>query len=432
MPPYLPRLLDRELDELIAGLPAIAIEGPKGIGKTATAARRAARVVRLDDPAVRQVAASDPGALLGPPYPVLLDEWQFVPAIWDAVRRAVDDDPRAGRFLLTGSASPAEPTMHSGAGRIVRVRMRPLSLTERGLDEPTVSLQALLSGARQPLSGRTELRVADYAREIVASGLPGLRGLSGRTLRTALDGWIARILDHDIEIDGGLRVRRPESMRRWLTAYAAATATTASLATIRAAASGGDGVVASHVTMLAWRDVLARLWLLDPIDGWVPTRDRIARVAQAPKHHLADPALAARLLGVDADALLGGITAHAASAGAATPAVRDGPLLGQLFESLVSSSVRAMAQLAEARVFHLRNGDGRHEVDLIVERSDGRVLAIEVKLAATVDDRDVRHLHWLRDRIGDDLLDAIVVTTGPYAYRREDGIGVVPAVLLGA
>jgi hypothetical protein len=146
-----------------------------------------------------------------------------------------------------------------------------------------------------------------------------------------------------------------------------------------------------------------------------------------PKHQLADPALAARLLGVGLGALL-----QTEEAPVAPAMPRDGTLLGALFESLVTIDVRVYAQAAEARVGHLRTASGEHEIDLIVERDDGRVVALEVKLTATVDDDDLRHLKWLEARLGDDVLDMAVITTGSYAYRRPDGIAVVPAALLGA
>lgn len=142
-------------------------------------------------------------------------------------------------------------------------------------------------------------------------------------------------------------------------------------------------------------------------------------------HHLADPALAAHLLGVGAHALLRG-----EAPGPVTP--RDGSLLGALFESLVALSVRVYAQGSEAAVYHSRTSDGEHEVDLIVERADERVVAFEVKVASTPDPRDIPHLQWLRDQLGDRLLDAAIITTGPQAYRREDGVAVIPAALLGA
>jgi hypothetical protein len=335
----------------------------------------------------------------------------------------VDQGSPPSQFLLTGSASPAAAPTHSGAGRIVTVRMRPLSLAERGLEAPAVSLRDLLAGDRPEISGRTTVRLDDYVDEIVRSGLPGLRSYRGRALRAQLDGYLNRIIDTDFQ-EQGLPVRRPETLRRWIAAYAAATATTASYETIRDAATGGQQDKPSRSATQPWRDVLERLWILDPVPAWLPTQNYLNRLAQLPKHHLADPALAAAMLGIDADALLKGV-----EAGPRIP--RSGLLLGRLFESLVTLSLRVYAQAAEAQLRHLRLHGGSQEVDLIIERSDRRIIAIEVKLSRTVDEDDVRHLLWLREKIGADLLDAVVINTGPEAYRRKDGIAVIPAVLLG-
>ena len=420
---YLPRLVDSELDELMPELSAIALEGPKGVGKTETAQRRARTVHYLDEPAQRAIAEADPAQVLSGAPPLLLDEWQRVPAVWDAVRRAVDREDTPGRFLLTGSAGPATKPTHSGAGRIVTVRMRPLSLSERGVGLPSVSLKELLRGGRPEVEGKTNVTLADYVREIVNSGFPGIRRLSGRALRLQLDGYLRRIVDTEFQ-EQGYTVRRPEVLERWMAAYAAATATTASYETIRDAATGGQGDKPSKTTTQPYREILERLWIADPIPAWLPSRNRLNRLAQPPKHHLADPALAARILGLDADALLSGV-----ESGLSIP--RDGTLLGHLFESLVTLCIRVYAQPADARVRHLRLQGGRQEVDLIVERADQSVVAIEVKLSGTVEQHDVKHLLWLRERIGDDLIDAVVIHTGPQAYRRKDGIAVVPAALLG-
>lgn len=420
---YLQRTVDTELDELVSSLPALALEGSKGVGKTETARRRAGTVVELDDPARRAIAEADPAAVLIGTRPVLLDEWQRVPAVWDAVRRAVDRRGDPGQFLLTGSASPTTPPTHSGAGRIATVRMRPLTLAERGVGKPTVSLSQLLGGKSQPVEGQTNVSLADYVSEIARSGFPGFRRLEGRALRAQLDGYLRRIIDTDFE-EQGVQVRRPDALERWMAAYAAATATTASFETLRDAATSGHGEKPARTTTQPYRDILERLFIVDPVPAWLPTRNHLSRLAQPPKHHLADPALAVRLLGLDAKALMSGT-----EAGPKFP--RDGALLGRLFESLVTLSVRVFAQATEARVRHLRLQGGRREIDLIVERADQRVLAIEVKLAASVDDGDVRNLLWLREQLGDDLLDALVINTGPQAYRRRDGIAVVPAALLG-
>ena len=423
MAAYLPRVVDEELDALLPALAALSLEGPKGVGKTATALRRASTIHRLDDAGQRAVVAAEPARLVSGKQPVLIDEWQRLPESWDVVRRAVDADPRPGQFLLTGSAAPTEQPTHSGAGRIVTVRMRPLTLAERGVGEPTVSLRELLTGRRPRIGGATDVSLSNYAAEIVASGFPGLRTLSGRPLRAQLDGYLARIAERDFD-EMHRRVRNPSALRRWLTAYAAATSTTASHETIRDAATSGEGHKPARSTTQPYRDALEQLWIIEPLLAWLPTRNAIARLSAPPKHHLADPALAARLLGADADALL-----EAASLGPPFP--RDATLLGNLFESLVTLCIRVQAQAAEASVKHLRTKGGEREVDLIVERADHRILAVEVKLARTVRDDDVRHLRWLASSVGDDLLDAVVVTTGSEAYRRADGIAVVPAVLLG-
>lgn len=424
MAAYTTRIVDAELDELLKQLPAIAIEGPKGVGKTATAERRAATTFRLDEPAQQDLARANPARLLASTRPVLFDEWQHVPMIWDAVRRAVDADWDPNHYLLVGSAVAANAPVHSGAGRIASVRMRPMSLAERGLGAPTVSLRSLLTGTDADVTGTTGIVVADYAHEIVRSGFPRLRMLCGRALRTQLQDYVARIIDRDFKEQGHV-VRRPEMLRRWLRAYAAATASTTTLETIRDAASQ-LGEAPTRPTVVAYREILQRLWILDEVPGWSDSNNQFVRMTQAPKHHLADPALAASLLGLDERALLDGT--------GTTPSVKlGGSVFGHLFESLVTLSVRTYAQAAEAEVSHLREKDGRHEVDLIVESQDGNMLAIEVKLSPDVSDDDVEHLHWFKGRAqAAKTLDLVVINTGANAYRRQDGVAVVPAALLGA
>ncbi len=425
VPTYTRRVIDDELDEVFGPLPALALGGAKGVGKTASGQRRVETIVRLDDPAQQEIARADVTRVLAGPAPILLDECQRVPALWDAVRRAVDDGAPPGPFLLTGSAAPVDgdPQLHSGAGRIDVLRMRPMTLAERlGLDT-SVSLRALLAGEQPAIGGSSDLSLADYTEEILRSGFPGIRPLEGRARRLRLDGYIARIIDRDFRDELGETVRRPDTLRRWMAAYAAATATTASLEKIRDAATHNQATPAK-TTVLAYRDALRRLFILDPVDGWAPTHSHLKRLTQSAKHHLADPALAATLLGLTEDKLLRG-------EGGMVAIPRDGTFLGSLFESLATLSVRVYAQAAEARVRHLRTGRGEHEVDLIVEGRADEVVAIEVKLSSTVDDADVKHLNWLRRELGDGLREAVVVTTGPQAYRRRDGVCVVPLALLG-
>lgn len=420
---YARRIIDNELDELFGEIPAIAIDGPKAVGKTTTAEQRVHGRLRLDAKPNLEAVQADPGLLLSRPRPLLIDEWQKVPEVWDVVRRAVDQDPTGGQFLLAGSASPRHgATAHSGAGRIGRLRMRPMTLSERGIASPTVSIAELLTGNRVPLIGATDVRLADYAHEIVASGFPGMRTLGARALKFQLDSYLRNAVDRDVP-ELGLAVRKPDAMLAWLRAYAAATSTTASYTVVLDAATSGISDKPARSTTVAYRDVLTQLWLLDPVPAWGPAGSPLARLSQSPKHHLADPALAARLLGLSVDGLLGG---------EGTPiGPQAGGMLGHLFESLATLCVRVSAQAAEAAVGHLRTRNGDHEVDLVVTRDDGKVLAVEVKLASTVNDRDVTHLRWLGNHLGADLIDAVVINTGPNAYRRPDGIGVVPLALLG-
>jgi uncharacterized protein len=417
---YVRRVVDEELDVLLPALPAIHLDGPKAVGKTATALERAATVHRLDRPAVRAIAEADPAVLLDGPYPVLLDEWQRVPSVWDAVKTAADEDVAGGRFLLTGSA-PTGGT-HSGAGRIATLRLRPLTLPERGVTTPTVSLAAMFDGTAR-ITGTCPLDLNAYTDLILASGFPAMQHLRGRPLQAQLDGYLERIVDADM-VEAGLRVRRPGTLMAWLRAYAAATSTTTSWDRIRDAASAGQDSKPAKTTTGPYVDVLSRLRILDDLPAWSPSRSHLSRLTQAPKHHLADPALAARLVGATRGRLLGG------AGSVLTPA--DGTYLGQLFESLAALSVRVFAGTVPARVSHLRVQDGRHEVDLIVEREDDqRIVALEVKLSGTVQADDVRHLLWLKQQVGDDLVDCVVLTTGSTAYRRPDGVAVVPLGLLG-
>lgn len=419
---YRRRIVDDDLDALMPGLAAISIEGPKAVGKTATALTRAITVHNLDDPGQRQIIEADPARLTNGQVPILIDEWQKWPPSWDIVRRAVDAHPSPGRFLLTGSASPAGISTHSGAGRIVPMRMRPLSLAERGFTA-SVSLAELLTGSGPDISGTTAATLDDYVAEILGGGFPGMRRLSNRQLRAALDGYLERVIDRDFA-EQGMTLRRPDTLRAWMRAYAASTSTTASFETIRDAATPCVGNKPAVSTTLPWRDILTRLWILDPVPAWLPSHNKIKELAASDKHHLVDPSLAARLLQMTSRKLLSGDQTE--------PAIpRDGTFLGALFESLIALNLRVYAQAAEADVRHLRTQRGEREVDFIVIGPDGGIVAVEVKLSATVNAADTKHFKWLKDRIGDQLLDAVVVTTGTEAYRREDGIAVVPAALLG-
>ena len=413
---YLRRALDDVLDDIFPAARAVAIDGARAVGKTETAQRRVHRVIRLDDPAVAAAVAAGPSEYLDGAPTVLLDEWQELPEVWDRVRRRVDARTDTS-YLLTGSATPRPgATTHTGAGRILRLHMRPMSIRERQVVPGGVALDHLLEGGAA-VSGTTDVTLRTYVEEICASGLPEVHAAGSRLRRHLLDSYLTGILDREL-LQAGTTVRHPESLRAWLTSYAAASSTTTTYTSILNAATAGDTDKPARNTTAAYRDALTQIWILDPVPAWLPALTPLPRLKVGPKHQLADPALAARLLGATSATLLSG-------------APGAGELLGQLFESLATLSVRTEALRADARVMHLRTRDGGHEIDLIVEDPHGRVVAFEVKLTQAVNDKDVRHLLWLKRRIGDRLSEMVVITAGPYAHRRPDGVIVLPLALLG-
>ncbi len=406
---YRPRVIDSELYDLLAVLPAISIEGPRAAGKTRTAQQFANTIYNLDDPDTLQMAQRDPSKLATGTEPILIDEWQRLPAAWDVVRRSVDEEFRPGRFLLTGSAHPSMLPTHSGAGRIVTRRMWTTSLAERW-GSATVSLGALLTGQRLEIQGTTTHTWLDYANEIVKGGFPGWQAVTGRAADLLVDGYLHRIAEHEFP-QSGRSVRRPATLRRWMKAYAAAVSTTASYEAIRDAATAGEHDKPSKATTTAYREVLEQMWIAEPVPAWMPGNNRLSRLKRSPKHQLTDTSLATRLLNVKADALT------------------EASLAGQLFESLITRDLRVYAQPADARVCHMRTWNDDREVDLIIEHADG-IIAVEVKAAALVRPRDTRHLRWLKDRLGPAMLDCVVIYAGAEAYRDDD-IAIVPAGLLG-
>lgn len=420
---YTERVVDDALDELIPELPAVLLDGAKGVGKTTTGLKRAKTVFRLDDRRHLQVVEADPDGILLEPGPILIDEWQRFPPIWDAVKRNADSTNPTGPFILTGSAYVPNATVHSGSGRIHEVRMRPMTLMERDVATPSVSLQALAKGQSHVKGKIKSFGLAEYVNEIVSSGFPGIRKLSPRARTAQLNSYLVNIVQKDFE-ETGYKVRRPEAVTAWLKAYAASTATTTSFEKIRDASNPGNISVPARSTVIAYTEILRMLRILDDVPAWLPGSNFLSELGQFPKHHLADPALAARALGMTPERLLNGDQGKIVFP-------HEGALLGALFESLVTLCVRVFAQAMNAKLSHLRTKDTRHEVDLILVTDTGKILGIEVKLSPTISDDDVKHLIWLKDNAKADVQDLIVVTTGDRAFRRKDGVAVIPLALLG-
>jgi predicted AAA+ superfamily ATPase len=425
------RLIEAYIVDLMSELPAIAVEGLKGVGKTISARRLSSTVFELDQVRDSELVANDFAVLSSSSPPVLIDEWQKIPAVWDYIRRQVDNGCAPGSYLLTGSIANEDMNIHSGAGRILKQRMYPLSLQERAIETPTVPLSGLLSQDEpftSRIGGNTDVGYKDYMNEIIASGLPGVRPYSSAKRRLMLGTYLDYLLSHEFE-QQGVRLRQPLTLLRWLKAYAAATSTDTGYNEILDASTAGEREKPSVQTTISYREALGNLWLLDELPMWLSGEGYFARLKRTPKHYLADPAIAAYLLNYSFDTLT-----KSAQGGAAPKTKFDekyGSITGRLFESLIHLSLNAYASVNDAKLAYLKTRNADHEVDFIVQR-ESRVVAIEVKMAQTVDEKDVKNLLWLKANLKDDLTDALVVTTGPVAYRMPNGIAVVPAALLGA
>ena len=420
---YSRRIIDNTLDELIPYLPAIALEGARGVGKTATANKRSETTIDLSVPSNRVALKDNPALVLQVPHPVFIDEWQLEPNVWNTVRRAVDDGATGGKFLLAGSALIGpDAQIHSGAGRIISLQMRPMSLYERNVCETKISLQKLMNGETQNIDSVSNFELSDYVDEILKSGFPAIRDLPDHPRQIQLDGYINRLIEREL-LENGIRVRRPLQLKSWLTAYAAATSSSATYTKILDSAMPGEGNKPARQTVSIYTDTLRRMFIIDPLEAWIPQFSPLKRLTYSQKHHLVDPALSARLVGVNKIDLLSG------KGVAIDPSV--GTWLGALFESLATQSIRIYAQSFGASLGHFRTKDSIHEIDLIVEGQNRKILAIEIKVSQSVEDSDTKHLHWLSAQIGPRLIEKVIINTGKYAYRRNDGVVVIPLSLLG-
>ncbi len=408
---YLPRLVDGQIDALLAELPAIFLTGPRATGKTTTAARRASTMVRLDREAEAVAFRADPDAALrGLREPILLDEWQVVPGVLGAVKRAVDADPRAGRFLITGSVrGDLDGELWPGTGRLTRVPMFGMTVREQAghggggvpfLDRVVAGAELLPAADTPDLRGYVELALRGGFPE------PALR--LGETARRAwLESYLEHLLTRDAEqVEGG---RDPVRLRRYLRAYALNTAGIVDERTLFEAA----GI--NRRTAQAYERLLTNLLVVEALPAW--TSNRLKRLVLMPKRHLVDPALAGAVLGLDANLV-----------------IREGGLLGRLLDTFVVAQLRAELAVtaAKPRLYHVRQQQGRLEVDVLAELAGGRLVAIEVKADAAPSPDAGRHLGALRDRYPETFIAGVVLHTGPQTYRLGDRIVAAPISSLWA
>ena len=407
-PSYRPRLADRYLAELCADFPAVMITGARAAGKTTTAAQHVEQIVRLDQPGVAAAYRADPDAALRRATgPVLLDEWQEVPEVLAAVKRAVDHDPTPGQFVLTGSvrAELGNETW-PGTGRIVRMNMYPLAERElHGLDptRPSFLTRLATSGIDELTVPSDPPTIDDYVAMALRGGFPEV-AYRDRSQRARVT-WLSSYLDDLVTRDAVLldTAKDPAKLRRYLTVLALNNAGMPTDATLYRAAD------VNAKTAAGYDQLFRNLFVLDSVPGWAT--NRLSRLVKQSKRYLVDSGLAAAAAGIDAPTVLG-----------------DGDLLGRYFDAFATAQLRPEIALSHPRptLHHLRVEGGRREIDLVVELSAARVVAVEFKAGTGPTDSDARHLFWLRDQLGSNFAGAAVIHSGPGVYELGEQIYAVP------
>jgi len=413
---YRKRVADAELRVRMDAMGAVLVDGPKAVGKTATASQLARSVVRLDlDRSARAALETYPEQLFSAETPILFDEWQETPDLWNLVRRAVDDRPGKGLYILTGSSRPRDDSrMHSGAGRIGRLRMRPMSLFESGHSSGEISLAALLRG-EAPRGAALPLDVPGLLERVVVGGWPDLLEQSESTARTWLRDYVATIAEVDVP---GLGLRRhPGNIMRLLASLGRLAASPINRSAMASDVGGANGAVATE-TLGNYLDVLERLMLIEPLPAWRPHMRSRARLRTAAVHHFVDPSVGLAALSVGRRELLQDLNAA-----------------GLQFESMVLRDLRVYGQRDGALWSSWRDTKSGAEVDAIVELPDGRWAAFEVKLGEGAVDEAALSLRRFAARVDvteqGEPVALVVITGGRFAYRRPDGVLVVPITALG-
>ncbi len=415
MATYRNRIADHELDKRLGYIGAVLIEGPKACGKTATATRHAKTVFRFDadDPA-RNFVKLSPERLFDNPTPILFDEWQIEPAIWNKVRRQVDDRDGKGLFILTGSATPSDDAArHSGAGRFSVMSMRPMSLFESGHSNGDISLAKLLNGERQTGLG-THLSFSELLNRIVIGGWPEIIEADETSARRWLRDYLTNIVEVDIQNLGSRR--DPYNLRRLLESLGRSVGQATKATELAKDVGGEDGPIAKE-TLSAYLNALGRLHLLDNSEAWRPHMRSRARLRTAQVRYFVDPSIGPAALGVGTKELASDLNA-----------------LGLHYEALVIRDLRVYAQPLNARVDSWRDSNG-NEVDAVVTAGPGKWAAFEVKLSPdSVEEAAAALLRFKSNvdisRHGEPSCLGVITSTGAGGLR-EDGVHVIPIGCLG-
>lgn len=422
---YKPRHMDILLKKYLDNFPAILVEGAKAVGKTSSCEKIANTVYYLDDENQFQVISNSPESILDNVPPVLIDEWQKFPPIWEKTRRMVDHGMPAGTLLLTGSSPSLHSRLHSGAGRLVSIKMRPFTIQERGMSIAPISLFELLENPKLKISGNSEQKLPEYLDEILKSGFPGIRGQKEFVRKELLKGYVNNIVNREFR-ENGYDIRKPELLHQWLTSYAAAISTLTSFQTILEASSKGESNTLSPNTASTYREMLLGIGVIEELPSWTDFGKLFPALTKSTKHFLLDPALLSPLLGITKEKLMKGNVPHPIGK-------LNKTFIGQLFECFVYQSLATYAEIKQLKLSYLRLRQGKREIDFLLEdMENNRILAIEVKAASTVRDEDVKHLNWFEHTTAEEFdVIRLIVYMGQYAYTRKDGVHVIPAALLG-
>ena len=421
MPPrYRPRLTDPLLQRALASSGAVLIEGAKWCGKTRSAEQIAKSVLYLQDPDVSQrylqTADVKPSLLLIGENPRLIDEWQMAPVLWDAVRFAVDRRGETGLFLLTGSAVPSDNvTAHTGTGRIARLTMRPMSLSESGESNKSVSLAALFRGETD-IAAVSNLSIEQIAFLIARGGWPAAVNMTEDTSLSVATNYLTAVINQDISRVDGIE-KNPERASRLLRSLARNTATMVSAQTIIRDVESQD-VGMSEKTFMSYMNALKRIFVVEDQLAWQPSLRSKTAIRTSSKRHFVDPSLAVAALRTEPDGLLA-----------------DFETFGFLFESLCTRDMRVYAQVNDGNVYHYRDKNNL-ESDMIIQLNNGQWAPVEVKMGSRQIDEAAHHLKKLCKYVDIQKMGApafmMVLTAGEFAYKRDDGILVVPIGCLTA
>lgn len=413
---YLNRIADEILQERLKSSGAVLIEGPKWCGKTRTAEENSKSQLYMQDPdkseSYLKTADTKPSLLLTGDTPRLLDEWQTAPVLWDAVRFMVDRRGEPGQFILTGSAVPQDDEIkHTGTGRISRLMMRPMSLYESLESNGSVSLSALFDGEGE-VEGISDLTIEQIAFAIVRGGWPASIGENEKiSTRHAID-YVESIINADISRVDGIE-RSPVRVRALMRSLARNISTTATVRTIQNdIAMGRDDETISEKTISQYINALNRIFVIDELEAWNPALRSKTAIRTSPKRQFVDPSIATAVMRLTPAALL-----------------EDFNYFGFLFESLCDRDLRIYAESIDGQIFHYRDASGL-EADAVIVLNDGRWAAVEIKLGNREIELAAKHLLEMKDKINVEKMrepSFLMVLTGTdMAYRRDDGVYVVP------